>query len=291
MFKSNLLHRQILKSPFCIAIYFSVFLYRLEQILTHRKPSILEAYSGQAPGIVDIISLASPMIRQPRSSLIRIPNPSGYALSLTTQTECFVVFYRRLRLLIEERDARFETVSAQTRSILHQYEELKQRYGDRWEDRKVCGNELNTRSVEFLDDLHQRHDAATQYFVGLSMRFSADNEKRQGFSYKELMYSHIRHAVNYFPDAMERIDESRARDQYGLRAVPWRIEGAHVYFDNIEKIAGDMRDYGFDMPEVVEEAWLTMMWKGFLWHRCHHMVEGPRVPSSNWGSQLPVYIG
>ncbi len=231
------------------------------------------------------------MIRYRRSSIVRVPSPSEYVVGLTQQEEGFVVFHRRLQDLISERDAKGESVTPQTRFILQQYEELKAKYGAQWEDQHTCNKEINNRSVVFLDDLHQRHDKAVQYLWDLKAQ-GADG-KDQGFRYTDLMYSHIRHAVNYFPDALTRInaDPSTARDHFGMRVAGWITEGAHIYFDNIEKIVEDMREKGFDDPNVVEAAWLTMMWKAFLWHRCHYMVDGPRVPSSNWGSRLPVYIG
>ena len=49
-----------------------------------------------------------------------------------------------------------------------------------------------------------------------------------------------------------------------MRAAGWVTEGAHIYFDNIPKIINDMRDKGFDQPQIVEEAWLTMMFRTFL---------------------------
>lgn len=248
--------------------------------------SLLEANPGWTPGISDIIGLAAPMIRQPRSSLVRVPAPAGYYLGLTQQEEGFVVFRNRLRDLITERDAKGESVTHQTRHILEQYEELRERYGKQWEDQHVCNQSLNDRSIIFLDDLHSRHTAATQYFKNLA-------QSSPGFRYTDLMFAHIRHAVNYFPEALERLnaDPPRGRDHYGMRVAGWITEGAHIYFDNIPKIIDDMKNRGFDNPDIVTEAWLTMMFKAFLWHRCHFMVEGPRVPSSHWGSRLPVYIG
>lgn len=253
----------------------------------------LKANPGWTPGISDIIGFAAPMIRQSSSSIVRVPQPAGYAIGLTQQQEGFVVFYRRLCDLVAERDAKHDPVSKQTRSILHQYSELLHRYGEQWEDQEVCNQKLNDRSVEFLNDLCEKHLAATKYFTDLMARYNDRGEKSQVFRYTDLMYAHIRHAVNYFPDALERTDASpsRARDQYGMRVAGWITEGAHIYFDNIPKVIGNMRSKGFDQPEIVEEAWLTMMWKAFLWHRCHFMVEGARVPSSNWGSRLPLYIG
>ena len=254
---------------------------------------ILGANPGWTPGISDIIGFAAPMIRQSFSSIVRIPQPAGYVVGLTQEQVGFVVFHKRLHDLVTERDAAHQPVSEQTRSILHQYEELRDRYGEQWEDQEVCNQKTNDRSIEFLDDLYGRHTAATKYFKDLMAQYSVRGEKSQVFHYTDLMYAHIRHAVNYFPEALERINASpsRARDDYGMRVAGWITEGAHIYFDNIPKVIGDMRSKGFDKPEVVEEAWLTMMWKAFLWHRCHFMVDGPRVPSSNWGSKLPVYIG
>lgn len=233
------------------------------------------------------------MIRYRRSPIVRIPSPSQYVIGLTQQEEGFVVFHRRLQDLIIERDSNKEVVPAQTRFILQQYEELKAKYGAQWEDQHTCNKEINNRSVVFLDDLHQRHDMAVQYLSHLQTNHWGTSEKPQVFRYTDLMYSHIRHAVNYFPEAMDRINAypSKARDHYGMRVAGWITEGAHIYFDNIPKIVEDMKAKNFDNPDVVEAAWLTMMWKAFLWHRCHYMVDGGRVPSYNYGSRLPIYIG
>ena len=233
------------------------------------------------------------MIHRLGSSLIRIPQPSGYAVGLTEQQEGFVVFHRRLRDLVAERDNRNEPVSTQTRSILKQYEELKERYGDQWEDQNVCNRQANDRPIDFLNDLHRRHNATSEYFKQLQLRYAENGEKGSVFRYTDLMHAHIEHAVNFFQDSLGRLNASpsRARDRYGMRVAGWITEGAHIYFDNIEKVSNTMREQRFDKPDVVEEAWLTMMFRAFLWHRCHYMVDGPRVPSRHWGSRLPVYIG
>lgn len=221
-----------------------------------RVKGILVNNPGWTPGISDIIGFAAPMIRQLYSSIVRVPQPAGYATGLTQQQEGFVVFHKRLYDLVAERDSKHEPVSQQTRSILHQYEELLSRYGEQWENHELCNQKLNDRSVEFLDDIYERHLAATTYFKDLMTRYNYMNEKSQVFRYTDLMYAHIRHAVNYFPEAVERINASpsRARNHYGMRVAGWITEGAHIYFDNIPKVIGDMRSKGFDQPEIVEEA-------------------------------------
>ncbi|KAL8773337.1 MAG: hypothetical protein Q9209_001731 [Squamulea sp. 1 TL-2023] len=258
----------------------------ISQAAADQVKSITEANPGWYPGISDVIGMAAPMIRPWRSWLVRVPVPAEYNVGLTQQEEGFVVFHNRLRDYVTERDAIEEPVTNQTRHILAQYEELKHRYGSQWEDQHTCYGSLNESAIPYLDDLHSRHTAATQYFRDLSRLHGS-------FRYTDLLYSHIRHAVSYFPDALERLnaDPPRARDHYGMRVAGWITEGAHIYFDNIPKVVADMQNRGFDDPEIVMEAWLTMMFKAFLWHRCHFMVGGARVPSINWGSRLPVYIG
>ena len=251
---------------------------------------LMTANPGWMPGVSDIIGFAAPMLRQYGSSIIRVPQPAVYVAGLTMQEEGLVVFYKRLKDRIAERASRGERVSEQTNSILEQYEELSQRYGKQWEDQNRC--EMNRTSITFLDDLHTKHNATTDYFDALQSKY-VSGLSAQHFRYTDLMYSHIIHGINYFPDANARINAtpSQARDNYGLSATNWITEGAHVYFDNIPKVAESMKQRGFDNPEIVEEAWFTMMFRAFLWHRTHFMVEGPRVPSMHWASRLPVYIG
>lgn len=173
-----------------------------------RVKDILGANPGWTPGISDITGFAAPLIRQSFSSIVRVPQPAGYAVGLTQQQEGFVVFHKRLYDLVAERDARHEPVSKQPRSILHQYAELLYRYGEQWENHEVCNQKLNDRSVEFLDDLHGKHMAAINYFKVLMARYNGTGEKSQVFRYTDLMYAHVRHAVNYFPEAFERVNAS-----------------------------------------------------------------------------------
>lgn len=48
-----------------------------------RVKDILGANPGWTPGISDIIGFAAPMIRQSFSSIVRVPQPAGYAVGLT----------------------------------------------------------------------------------------------------------------------------------------------------------------------------------------------------------------
>ncbi|KAL8997137.1 MAG: hypothetical protein Q9169_003520 [Polycauliona sp. 2 TL-2023] len=245
--------------------------------------------SGWTPGFSDIIGLAAPMIRLPGSQIIKIPRPAVYEGGLTLQQEGIVVFHNRLRDFINERNGKGEPVNNQTHWVLQQLEELSARYGETWIDEKRCQG--NTTPVDFLDDLHKRHDMTTEYFDSLQYP-AEDKVPFQGiFHYTDLMYSHITHAVNYPKVAWKTLDAGEGRDHYGQKVQAWITEGAHVYFDMLPKIIKTMKQRGFDDAPIVEEAWFTMMLRAFLWHRTHLMVEGNMVPSQHWGSRLPVYIG
>ena len=258
--------------------------------------AILISNPGWTPGISDIIGSAAPMMRIRHTDIVRVPQPAGFVGERLTA--CIVVFYNRLRDLISDRDRNGTPMSQQTKSILHQCEELKSRYGAMWEDSNPYDEIINCYPIDYLDDIHDRHDGTTNYFIDLRKRYSPHLSTSQesagyGFRYSDLIYSHVTHAVGYYPEALQRINASpsKARDNYGLRDAAWIVEGGHIYFDNIPKVIESMRDRGFDNPGVVEEAWLTMMFRAFLWNRSHSMVDGPRVPSTHWGSELPVYIG
>ncbi|KAI4224083.1 MAG: hypothetical protein L6R36_004937 [Xanthoria steineri] len=244
--------------------------------------------NGWTPGFSDNIALAAPMIRLPGSEIIKVPRPAVYEAGLTYQQEGIVVFHNRLRDLINERDRGEGRVSEQIRWFLQQLEELS-KYRQQWFDEKACKG--NRTPIGFLDDLHARHDMTTDYFISLHNRFYLEKANDQVFRYTDLMYSHITHAIDYFPVARELLDAGKGRNHYGQKVQAWITEGAHVYFDKIPSIIETMRHRGLDDPPVVEEAWFTMMLRAFLWHRTHLMVGGNTVPSQHWGSRLPVYIG
>ncbi|KAL9632621.1 MAG: hypothetical protein Q9164_005207, partial [Protoblastenia rupestris] len=194
-------------------------LHNIDRKTAETVKSIMTTHHGWTPGISDVIGMAAPMIRLPGSCIIRVPQPAGYAVGLTYQEEGFVVFYHRLKDLITERDSKAERVSAQMRFTLLQYEELRDRYGPLWEDQHQC--RINRTPVEFLDDLHARHTATTHYFTQLQNEY-AFGKGGQTFRYTDLLYSHIRNAVNHFSDASTSKNAqipSQAHNNYGMRRI------------------------------------------------------------------------
>ena len=236
-------------------------------------------------GFSDIIALAAPMIRCRHSTIIRVPRPAKYCSSLLSHKECFVVFHNRLKEYVSARSV--DVPSAQVDWVLEQYERLKARYSE-WENEAENNNRVNDRELNFLEDVNDCWDAATDYFVQL--------QEKHRLRYLHLMASHISHAVNYWTDAWQRLKEGNARDNYGL--WPLEAEGAHLYFDYLPLIVEDMRRKGFEGPDkLVHEAWFTLMFRAFCWWRCHSLHpgedsrhKGSPLPSRYWDCHLPVYI-
>ena len=67
-----------------------------------------------------------------------------------------------------------------------------------------------------------------------------------------------------------------ARDNYGLR--DYIAEGMHLYWDYLETdllLEEMQQERRWTVTrEVVMEAWVVMVFRGFCWWRCHWMMEG-----------------
>ena len=236
-------------------------------------------------GFSDLIPMGTGMLRIRGSTVIRLPVPTEYCVGLTCHTEGFVVFHHRLMEYIAERKG---GVDHQVKRILKLYEDLKAQH-DEWENEDLANEQINDRSIVFLDKAHDGWDEATAYLVDL--------ERNHGLRYYDLMATHITHAVRYWGDAWSNIREGKARHHYGLR--DWVAEGAHIYWDYLPEIVTDMQSKGFEGgANLVHDAWITMMFRAFCWWRCHYIVpagdtiqDQSRLPSRYWDSKLPVYIG
>lgn len=231
-------------------------------------------------GFSDLLPLAAPVMRRRGDSRIRLPIPMEYCVGLTCHQEGFVVFHHCLKRYAEYKDG---SVHGQVQWIIEQYEFLKN--WKEWEDEVEANKQAERfgRDPNFLDAVHSCWNEATLYL------FHLQNNSYEGvpFKYHDLMAIHIRHAVSYWADAWSHIrrdDGKQPRDHYGLR--DWIAEGMHVYFDYLPSIAKEMGLKGFEHPDIVYEAWFTMIFRAFCWWRLHYLNPGqdmcdapPRVPS------------
>jgi hypothetical protein len=193
-------------------------------------------------GFSDLLPLAAPVMRLRGSTIIRLPIPTEYCVGLTCHREGFVIFRHRLgnykaRLLADASgkdmhsedqqgkvDGRAGAYSpsgsggaagegarqnlnrwhyssihsrSQTDWVLAQYDRLRQGWSY-WEDEVEANRLMNGRDLAFLEQVHDCWDATTEYFQHLEQRHA-------GFRYRDLVASHVRHAVHYWADAWARM--------------------------------------------------------------------------------------
>ena len=72
----------------------------------------------------------------------------------------------------------------------------------------------------------------------------------------------------------------------------WLSASMHVYWDDLRGVSEKVAAYAGCKAELAIDAWVTMIFRAFSWHHCHHLIPTKMVLPSEWrGSQMPVYIG
>ena len=247
--------------------------------------------SGRLYGFSDLIGMVAPFLPLPGSSVVQIFSPyPQFHDSPTNWWEGFVVYHARLLQYMEEQyKAGYE--SKQMRWVLERLEYMRRTYPwnqcPSWEGEIPNKEVKNGRSIKFLDDLRDIWSTTTTYFKKLH-----DNEPQ--FRYIDLVGAHIAQAV-YYPELAEVNIKTGTNKRYELgHARSQRVaEGMHIYVDQIPNVVGFMRKKGFDNGKITTEAWWTLILRAMCWHRSIAFVEIPKansVPSSFYGSRIPVYI-
>lgn len=244
--------------------------------------SLMKVYPGWTAGFADLIPMATPILRVRGTVLAHVPAPSEYFMGSTIHRPGFLVFHLNLKSGLE----RGGWTSQQRLLVLHRFEHLQYKYGALWEDEEESEKRGRGRSVEFLDDVQDCFDTTTDYF----MRLTDGKDGVPRLRYYDLVKCHIKHNVSFFDEAVGRCGNGQSREHFGY-PVGWVAEGAHVYWDNLREIVQDMKLLGCEDEDLVKDAWITLMFRAFCWHRCHFIVPGSRVPSRYYGSRQPVYIG
>ena len=223
--------------------------------------------------------MAAPVLRLRRSTLIQVPAPTDYFVGLTYEREGFKIFHHRLQQLIQDSERRGEAVSSQLRSVLKSYEVLRDNFS-MWEDEHQANRTAHTRPLAFLDQVNECWDETSIYFKEL-------HESRT-IRYLDLVTCHIEHAVNWWAESHRKQNSFAEREHYDL--IAWIAEGMHMYFDSLPAMREYMQRKGVKDGNLVTEAWVTLVFRAFCWHRLHYIVKGPIIPHIYWDSQLPVYI-
>ncbi|MCJ1482685.1 hypothetical protein MMC06_002851 [Schaereria dolodes] len=230
--------------------------------------------------INEIIPMAAPMLRLRGSSERRLPF-CGYWACLLTFPVSNLVFHRRLQQHLEQHD----NENVQTRWLLKSYDDLEHLHGLRWD---LKGPERGEQtSLPLFELLHDYYDATTQYFKRLEIR------QNSRIMYYDLVKAHFSKAPYAFVEAFDKMKKGEGRDQHlNKDGHRWRSEQMNLYFDYIPDYIKFMEKKGYDDGRLVTEAWLTLIFRAFLWSSCHEPYPcGDYLPMEYYDSQIPVYLG
>ncbi|KAI4262608.1 MAG: hypothetical protein L6R42_002212 [Xanthoria sp. 1 TBL-2021] len=245
-------------------------------------------------GFSDIIPLAGAMLRgyDPQSTIARLPIPAEYTTGLLSHQEGFVIFRHRLDDFIaspQYTDSPVRPVPDMILAVRDMYYAMMDEFPE-WEDEVLANKQINNRSAHFLNRSLEHWVACTEYFRRI-------HETTGPTFYRDLMASHLKNAVNWWHQAWNRIRTGKERDNHGLR--DYIAEGMHLYWDYLELVIEDMESKGWMevSREMLSEAWVVMIFRGFWWWRCHWMMEGdemceapPRLPSEYYKDKSPIKV-
>ena len=254
--------------------------------------------SNNLHGFSDLLGMVGPFLPLEGSSVVQILPPCSEAHdSPTNWWEGFVVYHARLlRCMEEQRMA--GTLSKQIEWVLERFEYMRRTYPwnecPSWEAESTNKEIKNGRSIKFLDDLRGIWSTTTSYFTALESDWR-DLGASKRFRYIDLVGAHIAQAVHYPDLAESNIKAGHNSQRYDLGPSRSKrvAEGMHIYVDQIPEVVDFMKEKGFNVERVTQEAWWTLILRAMCWHRSIAFMQyqkGTQVSPSFYGSRIPVYI-
>jgi len=221
-------------------------------------------------GFADIIPMMAPWLQQMDTIVNWYPRLlENNTVGLTWYHTC----YKSFKVNLNQYNG--STPSDQTEYIATAYEELSRDFKEEWDG---ISQNLLQRPERFFQKLRFEYDKTTSYFNAL--------DKRMSLAYLHLVTAHLREAPRSYVDAQQRI-----RSSSHLHRADWKPIAMDYYWKYMPDYVRFMSSMGDMDKSKVEEAWITLMFRAFLWMRAHVPVDHfPLVPSQYYGSRLPVYI-
>ena len=142
--------------------------------------------------------------------------------------------------------------------------------------------------IAYLEDVHNRHEHTTRYFVSISERIT----------FLAILRIHFSSSIWAAHQARTDI---RKHKHCGIfpksEGHPWRPRNIELYFCYIPRYVRMMKEgigeTRCEDEELVIEAWLMLMTRAFLFQEMHTTVnefKGEYLPTEFYGSRLPVWL-
>jgi hypothetical protein len=230
----------------------------------------------------DLVPMCSPTISRFGMSQRRVPCPNVFARGITHTG--FGDFADELdKLVAADRQDKIikhggAPPSRQAYNIQTLYKRLKVIYTD-WENVKSWDRALSTNvASDWGKDVQHALNMATDYLESCAIH------------YPVLVAEHISLVLSkeeYF------YKPGVSKMQRYFESLPQLCSNIlHYAAENRLRVTTPVNDPGYWTAEMIEDAWITMIFRAMCWQRAHYMEQGiPPIPSQHWGSKMPVYIG
>jgi len=275
--------------------------------LSEHLKAAMEKKSGWLPGFNDVIPLTAAKMSSAASKLRNIPMPNKYHPGLLRTREGLQVFCKRLQLFMAQQKPstfiQLQRVQDQISKFEAKHKELWNANDSAWAfvplNHMVFPVPAYEAAEEYQKEIHNALDASEAFLVSInedplgSIRNDRKDQK-PGFCYDTLLVEHLRMAVMSHGELTDL--DTKLIPEHALRPLnsgrQWLLASMDIYWDSLEDLAGKVAQYTGCKVELAIEAWVTMIFRAFCWHHCHHLIAAQSIIPSEWhGSQMPVYIG
>lgn len=271
--------------------------------LTEHLKSAMEKQPGWCPGFNDVIPLTAEVMSSVTSKLRNLPMPNTYSAGLLRTREGLQVFCRLLQVYIAQQKRPATPQLLWVQSSIAKFETYHKKLWNA-NDSTWAYVPLNHMIAPFpayeaaevyQQEIHNALDTAEAFLVSVnkdplgSIR-NDQKEQKLGFCYDTLLVEHLRMAITSYDKAKDK--NHRPVHWWFPVGREWLSASMNVYWDELEGLAEKVAEYTGCTVEVAVDAWVTMIFRAFCWHHCHHLIPSRTVLPSKWhGSQMPVYIG
>lgn len=258
--------------------------------------------SGWLPGINDLICLAAPKFSKDSTLLCNIPMPNAFSPGLLRTQEGLEVFLQRL----EDYVSKAEQISRYLKRIQELAADLEKLPTWKKQDSQWAyvapfidaPGHLESSLAERAA-FHRAFDEVEGYLIEINKdplgSIQGDRkEGRDGFCYDSLTVEHTRMAVviRRSPSHPSEFNPWRSSAKEDLTCREWLKHDMHAYWREMPTIADRMVCYTGCQKQLVIDAWIMMIFRGFLWHHCHRLIPQKIILPAEWHrSQMPVFMG
>lgn len=228
--------------------------------------------AGYLHGFCDIVPMVAAWLRQPETNLNWYPRPLKNAFGLTWTFAAHHTFIRKLKKYNCDREQRGK-VETRAKWVEQQYNQLQGVWGKDWDS---ISQNPDARKPEFYDALEDVYNKTTEYFQSI----------KDTLNYMDLVTAHLREAPRSYPDAERAIQDNRAEEPTCSDSKRWRGQAMVYYWEYIPDYRSYMGRKGCGDEDLVDAAWIMLIFRAFLWMRAHIPKEDVTIlPSLYHGSR------